>query len=213
MTRGITQTALQTEAIRLRVEERKSLKEIQAQLGVSLGSLSPWLKSYPLTNEEIRQRHVAKNRARFGSTCPRTREVRGEPSKFWSLAQGLTSQQMARLGEAAIQFRLTLHGFRSFRPSFDGDRVDFLVLDGARALRIQVKCVHKASRSGLPSVSLRRTMGHNQMVRYTPDEIDFIVGYWAFNDTAYVYALSELDQAAAKVVSTDGAERWDKLRV
>jgi hypothetical protein len=212
MTRGVTQSALQEEAVRLRVEERKSLKEIQALLGVSLGSLSPWLKPYPLTDAEIRQRHTLKNQARIGTTCARTRDVRGEPSRFWSVAQGLSSQQMARLGEAAIQFRLTLHGFRSFRSSFDGDRVDFLVLEGANALRIQVKCVH-ASPKGLPSISLCRTKGHNVRVRYMPDEIDFIVGYWAYNDTAYVYSLSELGQSVAKVVTADGAERWDKLRV
>ena len=42
-------TELAQEAIRLRVEERLSLREIAEMTSASKGSLSVWLKPYPLT--------------------------------------------------------------------------------------------------------------------------------------------------------------------
>ncbi len=50
---------LAQEAIRLRVEQRLSLREIAAQTGAAKGSLSAWLKPYPLTAEERRLRQRA----------------------------------------------------------------------------------------------------------------------------------------------------------
>lgn len=139
------------------------------------------LRDFPLTKEELQQRRATREPV---ETRFRTNQLRGEPSKFWSTARGLTSQQMAHLGEAAIQFRLTLHGFRSFRSGFDGDRVDFVVLDGPRTLRLQVKCVKQTSSGkGLPGIVLLRTVGHTGSTRYTAEEVDFIVGYWAYNET------------------------------
>lgn len=213
MTRGIKQVGLKEEAIRLRVDGRKSLKEIQAELGVSMGSLSPWLKPYPLTQEEIDSRNLGKNQSRTGTSLKRTLELRGEPSKFWLASRSLTPHQMAHLGEAAIQLRLVLHGFRSFKSSFEGDRVDFIILVESRVIRVQVKCVVSGNAQGVPSIPLRRVLGHSKMVRYTSEEIDFIVGYWVYSDTAYVYSLSELGQGTSKSISVDGTERWDKLRM
>ena len=60
---------LSQEAIRLRVEGRLSLREIAEVTGAAKGSLSGWLKPYPLTEEERRLRqedrealHISKKR-------------------------------------------------------------------------------------------------------------------------------------------------------
>jgi hypothetical protein len=170
MARGVKHTYLHAEAVRLRVEERKSLKEIQAQLGVSTGSLSPWLKSYPLSQDEFDRKRLGKNQNRLGLSFSNTLKTRSEPSKFWSVAQNLLPHQVAHLGEAAIQFRLILNGFRSFRSSFDGDRVDFLVLAGSKSLRIQVKTILASPTKGLPVIHLTHTVGHSRKIRYTSDD-------------------------------------------
>lgn len=206
MTRGISHTHLKVEAIRLRVEERKSLKEIESQIGVSRGSLSPWLKEYPLTNLELGKRKHSRR-----GPLARTESLRGQPAPSWSFAKKLTRHQKAHLAEAAIQFRLILHGFRVFRSVVDGDRIDFLVLEDHRVIRLQVKCV-KSNANSLPGIELRRTRGHDDRIRYTREEVDFFVGYWAYNDTAYVYAFSELNQQTNKTVSVDGMEKWNKLQ-
>lgn len=56
------------EAIRLRVDERKTLPEIQALIPVSKGSLSTWLRDHPLTEDERRARRsqvaIAENKRR-----------------------------------------------------------------------------------------------------------------------------------------------------
>ena len=49
-------TELKAACIRLRVEERMSLREIAEYTGASKGSLSAWLKPYPLTKDELRGR-------------------------------------------------------------------------------------------------------------------------------------------------------------
>jgi transposase-like protein len=40
------------EAIRLRVEERRSIGEIAARVKAARSTVSLWLRPYPLTNEE-----------------------------------------------------------------------------------------------------------------------------------------------------------------
>ncbi|HEX8847443.1 MAG TPA: hypothetical protein VF791_22555 [Pyrinomonadaceae bacterium] len=53
---------LKAEAIRLRVEQRMSLREIAAITGAAKGSLSLWLQPYPLTDDEKRARSKAAKR-------------------------------------------------------------------------------------------------------------------------------------------------------
>ena len=53
---AVAKPELKAEAIRLRVEERHSLREIESLTGAARGSLSLWLKPYPLTEEEKRER-------------------------------------------------------------------------------------------------------------------------------------------------------------
>jgi hypothetical protein len=58
-------TQLREEAIRLRREERLSLKEIEKRIKVSRGSPSNWLRDYPLSPAE----RLAKRKAKLTKPC------------------------------------------------------------------------------------------------------------------------------------------------
>ena len=86
---GVAKPELKAEAIRLRQQERLSLRQIAALLGASKGSLSVWLRSYPLTQAERKRRNNSAGPVRQAT------KDRGEESKFHRAIAGrqLTRQQ------------------------------------------------------------------------------------------------------------------------
>jgi transposase-like protein len=209
---GTAKPELKSEAIRLRVERRLSLREIANLTGAAKGSLSLWLQPYPLTDEEKRARSKVANRY----SAPK--KSHGEESKYYQaiVVQNLTNQQRGRVAEAAALFRLALHGFDVYKSVFDGDKVDCLVHvpESGRILKLQVRCVHSTSRHGLPVVRLKCADGHNKRRRYREGEFDFIIGYYLFNDTAYVFSYDEVVNHKTHVTIAEAyAERWDKLKL
>lgn len=145
------------------------------------------------------------------------RKSHGEESKHHQavVLQSLTNQHRGRIAEAAVFFRLALHGFNVYTSVFDGDNVDCLVHvpESGKMLKLQVRCVHSLSRHGLPVVRLKCAEGHNGRRRYREGEFDFIVGYYLFNDTAYVFSFDEVRKNQTYIsVSEKYSERWDKLR-
>lgn len=206
--RGRRDLALRAECVRLRVEERLSLREIAERTSVSKGSLSVWLKPFPLTDKEKRMRHRLPRRDHL-------RKQLGVKSKFYEMAAGqeLTRLRKAKIAETAVLFRLVLHGFIPYGSPFDGDKTDWLVESpNGKLHKIQVRTT-KNGTHGLPKVSLHCTEGHNKQRRFRNDEFDFIVGYCLFNDIAYVWSFDELAHLRSYVtISEAAAERWDKLR-
>ena len=141
----------------------------------------------------------------------------GEESKHHQAVvfQNLSNQQRGRIAEAAVLFRLALYGFDVYTSAFDGDKVDCLVHvpENGKILKLQVRCVHSPSRHGLPVIRLKCVEGHNKRRRYSEEEFDFIVGYYLFNDTAYVFSFDEVSKHQTYIsVSEKYVERWDKLR-
>jgi hypothetical protein len=206
-----TNSLLSQEAIRLRVEERRSLREIAAITGASKSSLSVWLRPFPLTDEELRERRKTADRY----AAPR--KDRGEESKFFRDVAGreLTRQQKAKIAEAAVLFRMVLQGFVTFGSVFDGDKADWMVEvpETGKIHKIQVRWVREGQH-GMPLLGLHCSVGHSTRSRYAEGDFDFIVGYDLYSDTAFVYSAEEVSRLKAAVsVSRDHAERWDKLRV
>ena len=199
---------MQKEAIRLRVEGRKSLLEISRELKVSKSSVSTWVRNYPLTEEEIQEKGKTRNRWRA------PKKDRGSPSWIhWLLKdKELTRDRKAKIAEAAVLLRLALHGFNVFGSVFDGDRTDWLIESpSGRVLKVQVKWA-STKRHGLPTISLHCTEGHNKQRSYKVGEFDVIVGYDAYTDTAYVFTFDEVSNRSATVtIDEAAAERWDKL--
>jgi len=175
---GTTKPDLKAEAIRLRVEERLSLREIAVITGAAKGSLSLWLKPHRLTEEE------KKARSKTAKQYVGTRKDHGEESRHNKTVvwQNFSNQHKGRIAEAAILFRLALHGFDIYTSVFDGDKADCLVHipESGKIFRLQVRCVHSPSKHGLPVVRLKCGEGHNQRRRYKEEEFDFIVGYYSF---------------------------------
>lgn len=125
----------------------------------------------------------------------------------------LTRQHKARIAEAAVLFRLSLHGFATFGATFDGEKSDWLVETVNGVKKVQVKWMKTGGR-GERLVRLQCTEGHNKTRRYNVGEFDFIVGYDLFSDTAYVWSWLEVEHLkSAVMLNENAAERWDKLRV
>jgi hypothetical protein len=47
--------------------------------------------------------------------------------------------------------------------------------------------------------------------KYREGELDFVVGYDFFSDTAYVWSWAEVRGRTSISASHDAAERWDKI--
>lgn len=195
------------EVIRLRVDERLSYNEIQALTGVSKGTLSGWLRDYPLTEEE--------KRSKMGGQGYRTpKKERGEESLLHQMvpASSLTTHLRAKVGEAAVLLRLILHGFEVYGSPFDGDKADWVVgtLSG-KLLRIQVKYAYRG-KDAVPTVGTRCTQGHGTQSPYQKGDFDILTGYDHFTDTVYVWTWEEVSTYKSSItVCPEAAERWDKL--
>lgn len=209
--RGVPNEKGQLEAVRLRVEERLSFREIQDRTGISKSSLSRWLLNHPLSEEELHAKHQA------GVTKPRVgaRKDRGERSKYHEMLteRELTPSEKGNIAEAAILFRCTLYGLHVMAPVFDGGRTDWLVqVPSGDLAKIQVKWASAAGRHGLPHLSLTRTEGHSRRQRYSKKDFDFLVGYSLYTDTAYVFSWDETDKNKTVItIREDVAEDWDKV--
>lgn len=208
---GKAKPDLKAEAIRLRVEKRLSMGEIAALTGAAKGSLSLWLRPYPLTVEEKSVR--SKSAKRYVTP----KKNRGEESKHHKAViwQELSRQRKGKIAEAAVLFRLALYGFDAYMSISDGDKADWLVEvpETAQIIKLQVRTVC-SFKHGLPGILLTCTEGHGRRRRYERSDFDFITGYCLFNDTAYVFSFDEVAQNKTFVaISEKHAERWDKLRL
>src|SRR5205085_10331755 len=211
MSAMLAKPELKSEAIRLRLEERLSLREIEALIGAARSSLSMWLKPYPLTDEEKRVR------SKLAKRYVTPKKSHGEESKHnrtvvW---RNLKPYHKGRIAEAAVLFRLALHGFNPYSSFFDGDKIDWIVQvpETGKILKLQVRCVNATGSHGLPNVLLTCAEGHDGRRRYKEGEFDYIVGYYLYNDTAYVFSFNDVKHIKTHVtVSEEYAERWNKLR-
>lgn len=202
-------TELRDECVRMRIEDRLSLRDIQNRTGASKGSLSTWLRHIPLTKEEMASRKVA-------PPIPKKKN-RGEESEIHQIVRDshLNGVQVAKVSETAVMLRMLARGFNVFGSVFDGEKADWIVeTSSGKMVKIQVKTAVNAS-SGLPIISLSH--GINSRLgrrRYLRGDFDFIVGYDLFTDTAYVWSWNELEELKATVsICEEAKERWDKLRV
>lgn len=193
--------------VKLRVDERLSISEIQRRTGAARGSLSLWLRGHPLTPEE---RRIKASAAPRGKAPKKDRGVR---SRLHEMADGreLSRHEKAKIAEAAVLLRLTVRGMAPYGPVFDGDKADWLVVNASgRALKIQVKWA-RVGKYGLPMISLECRQGATRR-RYVAGEFDFIAGYDLYSDTCFVWSFDELRQNRRTVTaSPTAAERWDKL--
>lgn len=210
---GGAKTKERAEAVRLRVEERKSIREIEKILGVSRGSVSLWLKDHPLTKEECRQR-LSENGKRTVAIC---RAKPAEPrnrSKFHKMSQGLvwTNSLKGKTAEAAVLLRLFLQGYEVYGSIFDGDHFDWVIHVDGTLRRVQVKWASKVERLRHPFVRTVCSDGRRKQRPYLEGELDFLIGYDLYTDTCFVWAWEEVRGKKQLSCVAEAAEAWHKLK-
>jgi len=193
---------------------KQSLDEIARELSVSRSTVHYWLtviNPIPLTAAELKRKRQARD-VRYSENAAAKRLA--DESKFHKATVDLklSRAQKCRIAEAAVLFRLALRGYRILQPVFDGDKVDWLIGsdDSADYKRVQVKWMRRGD-YGRPFCGAT-CMSENKRRRYRADEIDVLVGYDLYTDTAYVFTAAELRSRAAVSATNDAVERWDKLR-
>lgn len=201
---------VQEQAIRLRVEERLSFREIQARVNVSKGSLSAWLRPYPLTKEEQAQR-LPKDRSVFRTNFPWSTD---QTSRLYAvMPEGLSTLQKAKISEAAVLLRCVVRGWNVYGSPFDGDSADWIVEDKEHGIkRVQVRTCYRNARGGSPLISLTTTAGGLPHRRLPTGHFDFLVGYDLQTDTAFVYSEAEVAHLRKTIsVTQDAVEAFHKF--
>ena len=200
---------MRDECVRLRREERMGLSELSQKTGVSRGTLSGWLKKYPLKSEEI----LGRMRKSALRTATLTKKSQGEKSRlFEKLASSrkYSTNQKGNIAESAVLLRLLLVRLRVLSPAFEGDKTDWVVITpNNQIFKIQVKCCLETSSS--PCVSLRSP---STSIQYQEGDFDFIVGYDLYTDTAYVWSWDDVKLLHSSVsVCPEAEEAWHKIGV
>lgn len=201
--------------IRLRVRERKSIREIQQGTGVGISTISLALRGYPLTDAELKVRRHATLEAARTVNIAKAQSRRGSDEKYWEAIQrcAKTTDQRGAIAEAAVIFRMKVWGYVPHIPMCAGGKSDVIVSipQTGEHYRVQVKCVRRGLH-GNPHCSLRSRREGNSSVRYGHDDFDFFVGYDLREDVCYVFRYPEIKGLKSHLhVSPDAAERWDKF--
>jgi len=199
---------LHQEAVRLRVEEHLSYREITERLGVPKGTLSGWLREHRLPDKVLREKMGGR-----GYRTPKKSRGKEAPLHQMQPSHKMSRHQKAKIAEAATMLRLVAFGFSPFGSVFDGDKTDWLVeAPTGKVWKVQVKWVGRKSKHGLPIVRLSCRDGHKGVRAYREGEFDILVGYDYFTDTAYVWTWDEVKHLKTTVtICPEAAEQWDKM--
>lgn len=200
------------QALALRTEEHLSLREISKRLKLPKSTLSLWLKDHPLPKGTAKRRMSEAGQASSKARRAKSYQATAQRSNLHQLLgdRKPTRAQKARISEAAVLVRLAVMGWEVYGSPFDGDKFDWVVDTGLRLVKVQVKTTYLQS-MGSPVVRLQCADGRGKSRRYREGELDFVVGYDLFTDTAYVWSWAEVRDHATISVTPEAAERWDKL--
>lgn len=213
-------TEQKKEAIRLRLEDRKSLEAISKELNVSQSTCSNWLRDMPLTDEEKHQRYVlagiaSKQNLEAGNRKNKCKITNSRSALFnLSEEREYTSNQKGKIAESAVMLRLSILQADIYKSVFDGEKLDFVIQmpNQNNLIKVQVRWACKNKQA--LGLKLRCSNGRNSSRRYTEDEFDFIVAYDLFADKCYVYSKNELLHIKSLVTcSIEFEEKWNKLLI
>ena len=111
--------------------------------------------------------------------------------KAYIPAGHLTSKRMGELAELGFMYRAASYGIGVAKPYGDSFPYDFLTQHGKRLLRVQVKSTFRGGRYGDNGFQIR-VVCHNEMGRYSIDDVDFIVAFIAKHDAWYLIPVQSL---------------------
>lgn len=209
---------LKAQCIKLRLEQRLSIKEIHKITQASTSSLSLWLKSYPLTAEELALRQKLRDRSGKGINGGRPENDWWRAKQESSLhkligADNLTAERKGKIAEAAIRLRLLVIGLDTFNPCFEGQKVDCIVMHERTLKPVKVQIRHvKKNEHGLPSISLKCSNGRLKYKRYDQKDFDILIGFDTFTDTSHIITHKEIMHLSDCVsLKPEYEDAWHKI--
>jgi|HubBroStandDraft_6_1064221.scaffolds.fasta_scaffold412343_2 hypothetical protein len=112
-------------------------------------------------------------------------------AKQQDLLQSPTSgKKRGELAELAFLHKAVSLGFPVSKTYGDSDRFDFIVHSGPRFLKVQVKSSSQFVHGSYPINAKRRVK--DQLIPYTPAEIDFLAAYIAPEDAWFIIPIQAL---------------------
>lgn len=120
-------------------------------------------------------------------------------------------KRRGEVAEAAFLHKAASLGFSVAKPWGESDRYDFILDNGAHSWRVQVKSAYTSAVNGYSF----HACGNVPSRRYTPLDIDFIVGYVVPNDVWYVFPIALFAKIGAVKVfpaSKRRMSRYEKYR-
>jgi hypothetical protein len=100
------------------------------------------------------------------------------------------TKRRGELAELAFLHKAVTLGFPVSKTYGDSDRYDFIVHSGPRFWKVQVKSSSNLVHGSYPMSATRRVK--DQLVPYTPPEIDFLAAYVAPEDAWFIIPIQAL---------------------
>lgn len=180
------------EAVRLRIEERKSLSEISKILLVSKSTLSVWLREFPLEKEEITDKlkenydSTLKSLLVDGSSQKKNSLIKEGFEVFW---EKIPSYKRGLVGEALVKYQLLRRGIEILEPSVLEPGCDIVVHTDA-----YYRCEIKSSTTNEVNISHTKFLsnGGYKVLPYTKENnIDFFICVLLNKEEIYIVPFEE----------------------
>lgn len=158
---------LKSECIRLRQEERLSFKEIHERTGASRGSLSYWLRNFPLTDGEKKAKHLRGQQRRKMAQ----NEDHSPPSMIHR-----TPKLAGSHGEIAVAAHIAGLGYPVFKEMGDSSAIDLIVDHVRKLVKVQVKSTLLSNNCASLRL-VRSSLVYNYKAKYEEDDVDVFALY------------------------------------
>jgi PD-(D/E)XK nuclease superfamily protein len=135
----------------------------------------------------------------------------GSSSGNQACGSQLSTKRRGEVAEAAFLHKAASLGFSVAKPWGESDRYDFIVENGVHSWRVQVKSAHTSALNGYGF----HACGNVHSQRYTPRDIDFLVGYVVPEDVWYVLPIqlfSAITTVKVFPTSKRRMSRYEKYR-
>ncbi len=122
--------------------------------------------------------------------------------------------QTGDFSEAAFLFKATSLGFGVAKPWSNSERYDFILDNGARLWRVQVKCTASLRARGYDVQPIRAIYGKSKLA-YTEDDVDALVAHIVPVDAWYVLPIADIiNQKSLRFYPDNGCPRarFEKYR-
>jgi hypothetical protein len=123
-------------------------------------------------------------------------------------------KRTGEISEAAFWLKAKTLGFDVAKPFGDSERYDFIVGNGSRLWRVQVKCTEVLRARGYDVQPIYSVYGKGK-VTYTADDIDFLVAHILPVDVYYILPIAAIEQCTSLRFYPDipcKCARWEQYR-